>query len=77
MAVLRGKTEGEITDEEFRRCLSTRIDTFFGEIDDDGNGFITRDELHLNVRNSIKGQFSPDKLFMMLDREHNNEVSRE
>ena len=70
-------TDESISEEQFKRALSARIDTFFCQIDEDGNGLITREELHQNVRNSIKGQFSPDKLFMMLDRDNSNEVSRE
>lgn len=71
------KKDESISEDQFKRALSMRIDLFFAQIDEDGNGLITREELHQNVRNSIKGQFSPDKLFMMLDRDNSNEVSRE
>ena len=77
MAFARSQTEESINEEEFRRCVSTRIDSFFAYVDTDGDGSISRSELHQNVRNSIKGQFSPDKLFQMLNLNDDDSVTRQ
>ena len=46
-------------------------------MDNDGDGYLSLDELQANVRTSIKGQFSPEKIFRMLDLDKGGTISQD
>lgn len=46
-------------------------------MDNDGDGSLSLEELQVNVRGSIRGQFSPDKIFQMLDLDKGGSISQE